>query len=73
MTILSIIPAIIAAIRAIEAAVPDSGQGKQKLDAVIAIIEAADESVKKLIPQFSAVIGIIVNLFNVTGVFKKSA
>ena len=70
VTILNLLPALITAIKAIEEAIPGSGQGEQKLAAVRAILEAVDGSVSKLWPQISAVIGVLVGLFNKTAVFK---
>ena len=70
VTILNLLPALITAIKAIEDAIPGSGQGEQKLAAVRAILEAVDGSVAKLWPQISAVIGVLVGLFNKTAVFK---
>ena len=69
--ILQLLPALITAIKAIEDAIPGSGQGEQKLAAVRAILEAVDGSVAKLWPQISAVIGVLVGLFNKTAVFKQ--
>lgn len=71
VTILNLLPALITAIKAIEDAIPGSGQGEQKLAAVRAILEAVDGSVAKLWPQISAVIGVLVGLFNRTAVFKQ--
>lgn len=70
--ILQLIPALIAAIKAIEDAIPGSGQGEQKLSAIRGILEAVDASATKLWPQISSVIGVLVGLFNSTGVFKKA-
>lgn len=71
VTILNLLPALITAIKAIEDAIPGNGQGEQKLAAVRAILEVVDGSVAKLWPQISAVVGVLVGLFNSTGVFKK--
>ncbi len=70
--ILQLIPAIITALKAIEDAIPGSGMGEQKLAAVRAMLEVIDGSVSKLWPQISGVIGVLVSLFNATGVFKKA-
>lgn len=70
--ILSIIPAIISAIKAIEAAIPNAGAGKAKLDAVLGIIEAADASLSQYLPQIGVVVGVLVKLFNATGIFTKA-
>ena len=70
--ILQLIPALITALKAIEDAIPGSGMGEQKLSAVRAMLEVIDGSISKLWTQISGVIGVLVNLFNATGVFKKS-
>ena len=70
--VLQLIPALIAAIKAIEDAIPGSGMGEQKLAAVRAMLEVIDGSVSKLWPQISGVICVLVNLFNAVGVFKKA-
>ena len=70
-TIFQLVPALIAAMKAIEEAVPGQGQGEQKLSAIRAMIEAIDSSYKDLWPQISGVIGVLVNLFNSTGIFTK--
>ena len=70
--ILQLIPAIITALKAIEDAIPGSGMGEQKLAAVRAMLEVIDGSISKLWPQISGVIGVLVSLFNATGVFKKA-
>ena len=71
MIILQLIPALITAIKAIEEAVPGSGQGEQKLAAIRQILEAVDSGAAKMWPTISSVIGVLVNLFNATGTFKK--
>lgn len=70
--ILQLIPALITAIKAIEDAIPGAGQGEQKLAAVRGILETVDGGVAKLWPQISGVIGVLVNMFNQTGAFKKA-
>ena len=69
--ILQLIPALITAIKAIEDAIPGSGQGEAKLAAIRGILEAVDSTTAKLWPQIQSVIGVLVNLFNTVGVFKK--
>ena len=71
VTIFQLVPAIIAALKAIEEAVPGTGQGEQKLAAVRGMIEAVYGSYKNLWPQIAGVVTVLVNLFNSTGVFKK--
>lgn len=70
--ILNLIPALIQAIRAIEDAIPGAGKGEEKLSAIRSILEAVDASATKLWPQISAVIGVLVGLFNRTGAFKTT-
>ncbi|MBK6594357.1 MAG: hypothetical protein IPG23_17580 [Burkholderiales bacterium] len=70
--ILQLIPSIIASLKAIEDAIPGSGMGEQKLSAVRAMLEVIDGSISKLWPQISGVIGVLVTLFNNTGIFKKA-
>lgn len=71
VTIFNLIPAIIAALKAIEDAIPGEGKGEQKLAAVRAMLEAVDSGIGKLWPQISGVVGVLVKLFNDTGVFGK--
>lgn len=69
--ILQLIPALIQAMKAIEEAIPGSGQGEQKLTAIRQIIEAVDANIAKMWPTISSVVGVLVRVFNDTGVFKK--
>jgi len=69
--ILQLIPALIAAMKAIEDAIPGSGQGEAKLSAIRQILEAVDAGAAKFWPQIQTTIGILVNLFNATGAFRK--
>lgn len=73
LTILKLLPAIIAAIKAIEEAIPASGKGAEKLAAVRQIIETVDSATATLWPQIAPVIATLVTLFNTTGVFKSEA
>ncbi len=70
IAIVQLLPALIAAIKAIEEAIPGQGQGEAKLAAVRGIIEAVDAGYKGLWPQIQPVIGVLVGLFNKTGAFK---
>jgi len=72
-TILNLLPAIITAIKAIEEAIPGQGQGEQKLAAIREILEAVSSQAGALWPQIQTVIGILVGLFNRTGIFQKAA
>ena len=70
-TILQLIPALIAAIKAIEEAIPGQGQGEVKLAAIRSILEVVDTGIAKLWPQIASTIGVLVGLMNSTGVFGR--
>ena len=72
LIILQLIPALITAMKAIEEAIPGSGQGEKKLALVRAILEVVDGNIAKLWPQISGVINALVAAFNATGIFKKA-
>jgi len=69
MTIINLVPALIAAIKAIEDAIPGAGKGEEKLAAVRGILEAADAAYADLWPKLSPIVAVLVRLFNKTGVF----
>ena len=73
LTILKLLPAIIAAIKAIEEAIPMAGKGAEKLQAVREIIETVDSAAATLWPQIAATVTVLVTLFNKTGAFAKPA
>lgn len=73
LTILRILPALIAAIKAVEDAIPGEGKGEAKLRAVRETIEAVDASVASLWPTLAAVIATWVRTFNETGIFSKKS
>lgn len=77
--VLSLFPAIIEAVRAIEAALPQGGAGTAKLDAVrttlqgaYSIAQNAEVQFENVWPAISAAVGAAVTLFNSTGLFKKA-
>ena len=70
-TVLQLIPAIIAAIKAIEDAMPGEGKGELKLRAIREIIEASYDKAAAIWPAVEKTIGILVGLFNSVGTFKK--
>lgn len=71
-TVLQLLPSIITAIRAIEDAIPGKGLGEQKLAAIREILEAASGQMALFWPLIEKAIGVLVGLFNATGVFSKS-
>lgn len=70
-TILQLLPAIITAIKAIEEAIPGQGRGEDKLAAIRGILEGVNTNVDAYWPAIEKAIGVIVGLFNRTGVFAK--
>lgn len=70
-TVLSLIPALVDAIKAIEEAIPGQGKGEQKLAAIRQIIEATYDRATDLWPYVERTITTLVGLFNATGVFRK--
>lgn len=75
--LLSLLPAIIQAVTAIEAAMPEGGNGAAKLAMVKSALETAYEYSGKIGDlgaiwnPVEKVIGAIVGTFNSTGAFKK--
>jgi hypothetical protein len=76
--ILLLFPAIIAAVQALEGALPQSGQGAAKLEAIKKILEAAYSAAgetmhtfEQIWPMLSGAVGTIVTLFNGAGLFNK--
>lgn len=72
IAIFQLLPAIIAAMKAIEEAIPGHGAGEQKLAAVRGLLEAVNgafdpDTWKKV----AGMVGTLVALFNTSGVFKK--
>lgn len=76
--IASLLPTLIEIIKAVEAAIPDSGKGQDKLAMVRELLQVAydatgdiGQSFSELWPLIQQVIDRIVALFNRTGVFSK--
>lgn len=77
--ILTLLPTIIEAVRAIEAALPASGQGAAKLAllretlaAGFSVVGDAVTSFESVWPALEKTVGAVVGLFNRTGQFGKS-
>jgi hypothetical protein len=73
-------PAIEAAVHMAEDMLPNGGKGAEKLQATLAILQAAFSTVEgvtqtyeQLKPAIAGMIGVIVSAYNTMGVFKKSA
>lgn len=78
-TVLTLLPIIIEAVKAIESAFPESGQGQQKLAAVRAIVQTAYDTATDTVVKFDAIwpaiqsaVSAVVELANAVGLFKKS-
>jgi hypothetical protein len=73
LMILQMIPAIISSIKSIEEFLPASGIGKEKLAIIRAALENTYDNVKDIWPAIEKVVGLLIDLANSTGVFKKSS
>jgi hypothetical protein len=80
--ILKLFPVILAAVKAVEEAIPLAGQGRKKLDLVLDILKQAYDASTELSASFSwdalvavvvPMIAKIVDLHNELGLFTKSA
>lgn len=79
-TVLTLLPLLIDAVRAIEAAMPQSGLGAAKLGVIRSTLEAAfsvakDASVTfdQVWPVLETAVGAVVGVFNKVGIFNKAA
>jgi len=80
--ILGLLPAILDAVKAVESAIPLSGQGQKKLDLILSVVKQAYDASTELTSAFSwqglvavvvPMIANIVELHNQLGLFQKSA
>lgn len=78
--ILALLPAVIDAVKSVEALLPDAGQGKAKLDLVKNVLSAAYtvggatiDQFEAIWPALDAVIKAVVSFLNDHGIFKTSA
>lgn len=72
--VLSLLPSIIVAIRALEEAIPGEGKGEQRLAALRSILETTYEAADDAVAEFESVwpviatsVGVLVKVFNDTG------
>lgn len=70
-TVLKLVPTILEIIKAIEAQIPESGKGKEKLEFVKNILTTTYPQVVDIWGMVEKIINAAVNLYNTTGVFKK--
>jgi hypothetical protein len=82
LLILKIFPLVLAAVQAVEQAIPLPGQGQKKLELVLDVLKSAYDGSTDLVKQFSwdrlvavvvPMIEKIVALHNALGLFQKSA
>jgi len=75
LTVVKLIPVVIAAVKSIEEFLPVSGAGKQKMDLVMSTVQEAFDSVTSAWPTIQPIleklIAGLVSLANAFGVFKK--
>lgn len=69
--IIQLIPYILELLKAVEAAIPQSGAGKEKLAFVRETISTLYPQVLDSWPTIEKIISYAVNLFNSTGLFAK--
>ena len=72
IAILNLIPAIIAAMKALEEAVPGKDLGGEKSAAIKAILEATNAQIATYWPMIQKGIDILAAFFNKVGVFQKA-
>ena len=82
LIILRIFPLVLAAVQAVEQAIPLPGQGNKKLELVLDVVKSGFDASADLARQFSwekllsvvvPMIARIVALYNALGLFQKSA
>lgn len=78
-TIAQLFPAVVAAIKAVEDALPDGGQGAAKLEMVRAILQAGFNSAEGISvtfehvwPAVQNIVAQMVKAFNTIGLFRKA-
>ena len=71
LLILSLIPGIIEAVKAVETMLPGA-TGPVKLNMVLGLIQDTGADVAKVLPQITAIISRIVSGLNAQGIFKHA-
>ena len=71
LALLSLIPSLIATIRAVEEAIPGSGAGEAKLALIREIMESAYSGITDLWPAIEKAVALIVATLNKIGEFKN--
>lgn len=70
--ILQLIPIILEIIKAVEAQIPESGMGKEKLQFIKDVLISTIPKVEEILGVVEKIVSSAVTLYNSTGVFKKS-
>jgi hypothetical protein len=68
---LALLPALIEAIKCVEAAIPGQGKGEQKLAVIRGVLETVAGESNEMLPLIEKLVAKIVDIFNFTGAFKK--
>ncbi len=71
--VLTMLPALVAAVRTAEEAIPLPQAGRDKLDLVLGVVDDVLGSAEELRPVLARVIARIVGTFNRLGLFRSSA
>ncbi len=69
--ILNLVPALITAMKSFEEAIPVSGYGDQKSEAIREILVATNDKIDVYWPVIQKTINVLAGFFNKTGVFAK--
>lgn len=71
-TVLGLIPTILDVIKAVEAQIPETGKGKEKLEFLKNVLTTAYPQVVEIWGMVEKIVTAAVTLYNATGTFKKS-
>ena len=69
--LLNLVPAIIAAMKALEEAIPTPGLGDQKSEVIREILSATNDKIDVYWPVIQKTITVLASFFNKTGTFQK--
>lgn len=69
--LLKLVPILFDIIKAVEAALPESGKGKEKLQLVREVLQGLFGDLTDMWPKIEKVITTIVTFLNAMGVFRK--
>ena len=71
LMVLNLVPAIITAMKALEEAIPASGLGEQKSEAIREILSVTNDKLDVYWPVIQKTITVLATFFNKTGAFPK--